>query len=51
MVAEANRIINERDAVKKNKNKIKDKNGKKIIIPFSIGAALGSLAGLLWLFL
>ena len=46
MIAEANRIIENSEG---KKNKEKDK--KMMIIPFSVGAALGSLAGLLWLFL
>ena len=55
MVSEANRIIEANEGVRemkiKNKGKNKDKKGKNIIIPFSIGAAAGSLAGLLWLFI
>ena len=62
MVAEANKIIeasnpecaikiNENDKKTCKKSKNTDKTGKKIIIPFSIGAAVGSAAGLLWLFL
>lgn len=55
MVSEANRIIEEsenmREAKIKSKDKSKEKNSKKIIIPFSVGAAVGSAAGLLWLFL
>ena len=46
MIAEANRIIENSEG---KKNKEKDKT--MMIIPFSVGAALGSLAGLLWLFL
>ncbi len=55
MVSEANKIIEASDDTRerkiKSKSKNKDKNGKKIIIPFSVGAAVGSAAGLLWLFI
>ena len=54
MIAEANRIIEENEQIKTVKTKIKDhkieKDRKKIIIPFSVGAAVGSVAGLIWLF-
>ena len=55
MVAEAVRIIEENEKVKTASTKIKDqkieKDRKKIIIPFSVGAAVGSAAGLIWLFI
>ena len=55
MVEEADRIIRESGQIKDKKSDKKDekkeKNYKKIIVPFSIGTALGSLLGLLWLFL
>jgi hypothetical protein len=54
MIAEANRIIEENEQIRTVKTKIKDqkseKDRKKIIIPFSVGAAVGSAAGLIWLF-
>ena len=54
MVAEAMKIIEERvrkDVKIRNKEKKGGAENKKIIIPFSVGAAVGSLAGLFWLFL
>ena len=54
MIAEDNRIIEENEQIRTVKTKIKDqkseKDRKKIIIPFSVGAAVGSAAGLIWLF-
>ena len=57
MVAEANRIIEENEGKKEIKNVKNDKktdkenDRKKIIIPFSVGAALGSAVGIAFLFL
>ena len=55
MIAEANRIIEKNEGTKdvKSSDNVKtDKEGKgkKIIIPFSVGAAVGSAVGLIFLF-
>ncbi len=57
MIAEANRIIEANESRKEiknsenNKKSDKENDRKKIIIPFSIGAALGSAVWLIFLFL
>ena len=59
MLREAERIIEksllnndvDKEHNEKNKNKKSEKNRSKAIIPFAAGATVGSVIGLLWLFL
>ena len=52
MIAEADKIIRESGQITNKKATEKEKKDyKKSFIPFSVGALIGSVIGLLWLFL